>query len=516
MEDLPTPLSRVELYLAKACGMDVTVPTPESRLELFLAKIAGEDVEMPTSHSLTEQWLAYVAGTEPAEPLAIEGACLIGNEKVDVRYFAVAASVPGASLPEEPQNRKEQYWEVIAGGAPTPGILKYATGINIALADVVSGIEELQYVYGDATQNGTPNPDSPVNVQTVTGEQTVTITGKNLLEYDYASLKAANPTTAARTWDDATKTMTFYDVTYKVNDDGSITVNGTASGGASFFYLVNSLSLTVGGEYILNGCPDGGSLSGYSVRLYDGGSYKSDFGSGLDFIFGTQSGVRINISNGTTVNNMVIKPMVRLASDSDPTYEPYTGRSYTLDLGTTELYKIDDYQDYIYKSGNDWFVHKAIEKVTLTGDADESWSGGNNNIYFFHVIAGAYQPENRSTIATILCDYYTPRTYNQVASTTIDYGVALDSNNVGRLAIRNKDCANATAFKTWLASNNTTVYYPLATPTDTKITDATLISQLNTINAAVLPKPVAHIAVGATDTNLPAPLKIAYYGSSEE
>lgn len=335
---------------------------------------------------------------------------------------------------------------------------------------------------GNTIQDGTPTPSTPVDIDVVTGEQTVTVTGKNLLGYDYASLKTVNPTTVVRTWDDVTKTMTFYGVTYKVNDDGSITVNGTASGGASFFYLTNNLSLTVGGEYILNGCPSGGNLSGYSVRLYDGGSYKSDFGSGLDFIFGTQSGVRINISNGTTVNNMVIKPMVRLASDSDPTYEPYAGRFYTLDLGTTELYKIDDYQDYIYKSGNDWYVHKAVEKVTLTGDTDETWSAGNSNIYFFHVVAGAYQPENRSTVATILCDYYTPKTYNQAASTTIDYGIALDSNNAGRLSIRNKDCANTTALKTWLASNNTTVYYPLATPTDAKITDSTLIGQLNDVH----------------------------------
>ena len=38
MEDLPIPLSRVELYLAKIAGMDVTIPEePMSRLEQFLA-----------------------------------------------------------------------------------------------------------------------------------------------------------------------------------------------------------------------------------------------------------------------------------------------------------------------------------------------------------------------------------------------------------------------------------------------------------------------------------------------
>lgn len=39
-DNLPTPESRKELYLAKAAGEDVTVPTPASREELFLNAIA--------------------------------------------------------------------------------------------------------------------------------------------------------------------------------------------------------------------------------------------------------------------------------------------------------------------------------------------------------------------------------------------------------------------------------------------------------------------------------------------
>jgi hypothetical protein len=120
MENPPTPESRVEAYLAKAAGMDVTPPEPKSRLELYLAKIAGMDVEVPEPTTREEHWLAQIVGIEPSEPLAIEGAVYIDNQKVDVRYLAVAAGVTGASLPEEPQNRKEMYWAAIASGGPTP------------------------------------------------------------------------------------------------------------------------------------------------------------------------------------------------------------------------------------------------------------------------------------------------------------------------------------------------------------------------------------------------------------
>ena len=143
MENLPTPLTRVELYLAKIAGMDVTIPEhPENRIEMFLAVLAGDtNVEMPTSYSLVEQWLECVYyGTTTNHP-AVEGAMLMGNQKVDTRYFAVASGVPGVTLPPAPQNRKEEYWAVIATAGPIHGVLKYVNGSNIVLTDVVRGIE---------------------------------------------------------------------------------------------------------------------------------------------------------------------------------------------------------------------------------------------------------------------------------------------------------------------------------------------------------------------------------------
>lgn len=67
---------------------------------------------------------------------------------------------------------------------------------------------------------------------------------------------------------------------------------------------------------------------------------------------------------------------------------------------------------------------------------------------------------------------------------TISYGIGLARTN-RRIIVRNIDCADSTALETWLSTHNTTVYYALATPTDTKITDQELIQQLSTIKALV-------------------------------
>ena len=165
MNDLPTPLSRIELYLAAAAGMTgVTMPDePMSRLEQFLAFIAGDtSVELPTPASLCEQWLAYVAGIAPAEPLKLEGAFHIGAQKVDVRFFAAAAGMPGVLAPE-PQNRTEEYWAKLAEILPVHGTLKYETGTSITLTDVAWWRMRLERINGDTTQQ--------------------TYTGKNLFNY---------------------------------------------------------------------------------------------------------------------------------------------------------------------------------------------------------------------------------------------------------------------------------------------------------------------------------------------
>lgn len=653
MEELPTPLSRVELYLAKAAGLNVTPPEPKSRLELFLAKIAGMDVEMPAPLSLKEMWLAHVAGSAPIEPLAIEGAFYIDNQKVDVRYLAVAAGVIGATLPEKPQNRKEQYWLAIASGAPIVGVLKYVTGTNITLTDVVSGIEELQFVYGDtyqqtysganlfnytdtsatpgsgittdsdgwitctydnsagtstrysnyyttplaltpstnyalvleirsvsgtgqfeggganaaaqvetfridfvnmtagstivvpitsksdvsgvnglrsyfrfnAGQSGSvtlrisvladtsvtpqtfvyqpytggipaPNPDYPQPIQVATGEQTVTLGDGDTTQTYPISLTGKN------LWGGFKTDVNFAlaHISWVNKADGTITANGTATALSPSMYsstaVSNNHTITLkAGTYTLSG----GVSDDIRVELV-----KSD-GTSLGISGATSKTITVSeetvvfvrgsIINGTTVSNIELKPQLEQGSTATP-YIPYS---------PIELCKLGDYQDYIYKSGDDWYVHKEIGKVVLNGS--ESWTVQPR-------ITSAWNTSKPSTLATgetrLLSNYFSEFKTSVVAlvGSGIVVGGAL---NIRNITVTDGDTAE---FKTWLSNHNTVIYYPSTTSTDTKITDATLVGQLNAIDSAVLPKPIAYITVGATDPNLPAPIKISYYGQS--
>lgn len=141
--------------------------------------------------------------------------------------------------------------------------------------------------------------------------------GKNKLETILADIKTVN---TDGTWSD--NAYTLNNITFTVEVDGDenvvgIKVNGTASQETTF-----NVGLTPDtGTFAMNGCPDGGSVSTYS--LYAKNLYVHDYGTGANITTsGTQVTVAIVIRNGYTANNLIFYPMVRASGDA--TFAPYT------------------------------------------------------------------------------------------------------------------------------------------------------------------------------------------------
>lgn len=116
-------------------------------------------------------------------------------------------------------------------------------------------------------------------------------------------------------------------ITFTKNSDGSITANGTATGDNTF--VIPKPDMPTDTPLILNGCPSGGSGSTYFMQYTNEvDNAYNDFGSGVNitkFNYSTYANAKIaiKIKSGQTVSNLVFKPMIRLATETDPTYEPY-------------------------------------------------------------------------------------------------------------------------------------------------------------------------------------------------
>ena len=134
---------------------------------------------------------------------------------------------------------------------------------------------------------------------------TVRRNGKNLIPYPYRY-----------------GTQTINGITFTVNEDRSITVNGTATATATFQISEDdALSDLIGQTVTLSGCPTGGSESTYRMRYQQTG-VSSDVGNGATFTVKVKSYLAIQVFAGTVCDNVVFKPQIEVGNAAT-TYEPY-------------------------------------------------------------------------------------------------------------------------------------------------------------------------------------------------
>lgn len=186
------------------------------------------------------------------------------------------------------------------------------------------------------------------------------------------------------------------------------------------------------------------------------------------------------LQNGTPSPDAPVAVQVATGEQTVTLSDGVASEDYTVNLGSLELCKIGTYQDYIYKSGDDWYVHKETRKVVL--DGTETWSASNNGFLraynslspFYNLIALG-EPSYQS-----VCDHFVV----QPNGTTWTGRGKCGFNSSGAFWVLHTDTSITTAqqFKNWLASNNTAIYIPIAASTEAQITDTALISQLEMVH----------------------------------
>lgn len=155
---------------------------------------------------------------------------------------------------------------------------------------------------------------------------------KNLMPFDLSVMKELN---TSGTWTD--NVYSFRGVDFTVNADGTITADGTATAGNASLkiYASSSSYEMLGKTVIMNGCPSGGGATSYRIQAYRMGSADGSSGTYFDDGEGTIAFEALNNASGTIgsfavavyenteVNDLVFAPMVRLATDMDPTHQQY-------------------------------------------------------------------------------------------------------------------------------------------------------------------------------------------------
>lgn len=128
---------------------------------------------------------------------------------------------------------------------------------------------------------------------------------------------------------------TLNGITCTVAEDGTVTLNGTATDVTTFEGPYNNFTWDGTTQYWLSGCPSGGDYSaGYSLRVSAEGNgefSKPDIGSGIALQSYTSSKpiadkplrYTVVVRSGVVCNNLVFKPMLS-AGTSAGEYAPYS------------------------------------------------------------------------------------------------------------------------------------------------------------------------------------------------
>ena len=337
-----------------------------------------------------------------------------------------------------------------------------------------------------------PSPDYPQEIQTVTGEQTVRVSGKNL-------------------WKPAPDGTSTQGGITSVRENGVITLTGTST----------SASTSTSPFYDLDTPIPAGT---YTFSIPSSLPYRFEFvmqdSSGTNHFssipIGSTSGMvtttweTVKIRNGIggyttgTEINLTIEKLQLEAGSTATDYEPYNLQSYPISLGTTELCKLGDYQDYIYKGVDGWYVHNEVGKYTF--DGTETWTSGAYGVNSWYLRGVVSFPYDTSKIQIISNLFRGVSNNDRNAGNNIIY--TTDSNTFW---IRNTPLSTSAQVQS--ATNGNYVYHALATQTDTQITDTTLSSQLDALGSAKLMVGENNVLVSATGANLPAELQIKYYST---
>jgi len=203
-------------------------------------------------------------------------------------------------------------------------IVSSASGVIASFTDGADGLPLKKATYYiEPKQSGTGDP-SPDNIRPISGWTGINSirNGKNLLP----SLLSA---------------QTIDGVTYTPQSDGSIKVVGTSTGAHPCYILTTSNSvLRPGIEYVVSA---GSEASSSGVRL----TISLNRGSSTRYVEvtsnaernftlndGEKASVYFRTNGGSTSINATLYPMIRIASDTDATFAPYTEQTIPITFPT--------------------------------------------------------------------------------------------------------------------------------------------------------------------------------------
>ena len=374
-----------------------------------------------------------------------------------------------------------------------------ASGDRIHLTDSAYGNILDFTLFGKSKQkittgeNPSPNPDYPQDIEVAGNDGNVIIvaSGKNLLKKSTINKNVNGLNVIA-------------------NDDGSITLNGT---------IKNQEVISIVGDYghripnnnmranvTISGYKTGCSIATYPFidGVYEQSYSLSDYGNGSTKDWTNVDEYYVDIVvNAGRYNNLTIYPMIRLAIDTDTSYQAYE-ESVISTIPTPDGLNgipVNSDGNYTDENGQQWICDEIVKYADGTGKrikrinkviADgvnlafsERYTTDDNVVYTIDTNAiPAIKWEHSNESVPLMSSHFITTNYGNIVNDDI-----MGITKVGGYTRvicgfgKNSELLNLELANSWLRSNNVTIYYQLETPVETPLTSEEIaeIEKLHTL-----------------------------------
>ena len=377
--------------------------------------------------------------------MEVEGTILAQHSDI-IEYLLLRLDTAEAPIKETVHEYLDEYVDI-------------CTTTDSTLANSHAGGLEVVSIEGVSEQTENPSLDNPFDILNAGPEITVKTHGKNFIN------------TIATT-------TTKNGLTFTVNEDKSVTVNGTSTALTTFVLTeTGGRAINKPGEYILSGTIN---ESKYVDIIVDGKQIL-DKGNSKTFEIDDTSVnyARVVIGNGVTCTNDTLYPMIRKADVEDATYEPYQESTVHITL-PEELRRVGDFVDRIINKDGVWGIEKNVYEKSFDGTEiiSNSFTGvGGTGLYVGVNDDNVAFNKDSDTLSGSLCNYLTEQSGDDIWKGSLNaFAIAFATHCEFRM--RFLELSTVDEVKAWLTEKYTagkplTIVTGLRTPTFTPLDEAT-------------------------------------------
>lgn len=400
------------------------------------------------------------------------------NDSSTIRWINILNNSVTFTLTDEQASQLNALYFYSSNGGFDAGSGISATFTNMMIYKGTDTKSYEPYVGGEPS----PNPDYPQEVNAVTNSNLV-ITGKNIYNPNYRNNGVIAATRGHATVENGVFTFNATGSDFYIWLAESSTSYSAARRGQVFPLDNRTYTATISNPLFTKNYVSffDEDMNPLGFKYFNSNSFtfnQETAGSDKAKYFALRFGYANSVDGETYTATIQLEE-----GDTATEYEPYYEHSYPITLGNVELNRIGDYRDSIYYEDGDWYLEKKIGMYTITGSEIYEWYSDCPRICFnFGNIPpnNDKYPSNTTDMPLVMSNKYVTITINDLHYVTYENrknGFTLSNNNY--ISFRRKKWTDkATAVS---ESTGTKVYYVYRNPVKEKITDSTLLSQLNAI-----------------------------------